>query len=80
MYVLFPDPTIFYNSALMGTVSLAIWNMNKIVIAIATSTWGAGLISQIQSKPLPPSDGSSEPHSKRATVLAIVRVSSRPEL
>lgn len=80
MYVLFPDPIIFYNLALMGTVSLAIWNMKKVVIAMATSAWGIGFISQIQSKPLPPSGGSSEPHSKRATVLDIARVNNQPEL
>ncbi|KAI0267626.1 hypothetical protein BGY98DRAFT_1101885 [Russula aff. rugulosa BPL654] len=28
---------------------IAIWNMKKIVIAIATSVWGAGFISQIQT-------------------------------
>jgi hypothetical protein len=66
----------------MGTTSLAIWNMKKIVIAMATSAWGAGFIFQIQSKPLPPFGGSSEPHSsfKRAMVLAIVRVNNQPEL
>jgi len=35
----------------MGTASLAIWNMKKIVIVIATGAWGAGVIFQIQSKP-----------------------------
>jgi hypothetical protein len=64
----------------MGTASLAIWNMKKLVIAIATGTWGTGVIFQIQSKPLPPFDGSSEPHFKRAMVLAIVRVNNQPDL
>jgi hypothetical protein len=38
----------------MSTASVAIWNMEKLVIAIATGTWGTGVIFQIQSKPLPP--------------------------
>ena len=64
----------------MGTASIAIWNMKKIVIAIATGAWGTGFIFQIQSKPLPPFGGSSEPRFKHGTALAIVRVSNQPEL
>jgi hypothetical protein len=64
----------------MGTASLAIWNMKKLVTAIATGAWGTGVIFEIQSKPLPPYCGSSEPHLKRAMVLAIVRVNNQPGL
>lgn len=78
MYVLFPDPIVEDNWALTDAASFAIWNMNKIVIAIATSAWGTSIISQIQSKPLPPFDGSSEVHFKLAMVLAIVRVNDQP--
>ena len=65
MYALLPNT--IYNQALMDTASLAIWNMKKIIIAIATSAWGAGFIFQIQSKPLPPFGDSPEFHFKRAT-------------
>jgi hypothetical protein len=64
----------------MRTASFAIWNMKKIVIAIAASAWGAGFIFQIQSKPLLPFGGSPEPNFKRATVPAIARVNSQSEL
>jgi hypothetical protein len=64
----------------MNTASLAIWNMKKIVIAIASSTWGVGFIFQIQSKPSLPFGGSSEPHFNSAIILATVRVSNQPEL
>ena len=64
----------------MGTASFAIWNMKKIVIAIATGAWVTGFIFQIQSKPLPPFGGSSEHRFKFAIVLAVVRVNIQPEL
>ena len=76
MYVLFPDPIIFHNWELMGTASLAIWNMKKIIIAIATGAWVADVVFQIQSKPLPSFSGRSKIHFKRAIVLAIVRVNN----
>jgi hypothetical protein len=63
----------------MGTASLAIWNMKKIVIAIATGAWAAGFILRIRSKPLPPFDGSSGLQFKRAMVLAIVQVNDQHE-
>jgi hypothetical protein len=63
----------------MATASLAIWNMKKLVIAIASGALGTGVIFQIQSKPLPPFGGSSEPHFKLAMV-AIVRVNNQPDL
>jgi hypothetical protein len=77
MYVLLPDPIVEDNWALTGAASLAIWNMNKIVIAIATSAWGTTIIFQIQSKPLSTFRGSSEVHFKRAMVLVIVRVNDQ---
>ena len=60
----------------MGTLSLAIWNMKKPIIAIATVAWGASSIFQIQGKPLPLFGGSSELLFKRDMVLAIVRVNN----
>jgi hypothetical protein len=40
--------------------SLAIWNMEKFVIAIATGAWGTGVTCQIQSEPLLPFGGSPD--------------------
>jgi len=77
MYVPFPDPIIFHNWEL--TASLAIWNMKKMIIAIATGTWGAGVVFQIQSKPLFPFGERLEINFKRA-ILAIVRVNNQPDL
>jgi hypothetical protein len=44
----------------MVSASLAIWNMKKLVIAIAAGAWVTGVIFQIQSKPLLPFGGSLE--------------------
>jgi hypothetical protein len=44
--------TIFPRYSLMGIVSIAIWNRQKLVIAITTVMWVANIGFFIQSKPL----------------------------
>ena len=44
--------TIFPRQSLMGIVSIAIWNRQKLVIAITTVMWVANIGFFIQSKPL----------------------------
>jgi hypothetical protein len=56
VYVLNNDPTesISPNQMLIGVASIAIWNKNKIVRAIAFSIWIINAASFLQRKLLPP--------------------------
>ena len=56
MYVLNNDPTepVFPNQTLIDVASIAIWNKNKIVGAIAFSIWVINAASFLQRKLLLP--------------------------
>jgi hypothetical protein len=45
----------FPSHVLIEASSVAIWNKNKIVVAIAASLWVTHVAAMIQSKPSPPS-------------------------